>query len=51
MAWGEAGTAYGESGLVGSAIQINMEAHKGPYVEDGNFMKGPSPLPCEFGGV
>ena len=21
--------------------QINMEAHKGPYIEDGNLIKGP----------
>ena len=31
--------------------QINMEAHIGPYIEDSGLVRGPSPLPCEFGGV
>ena len=26
--------------------QINMEADKGPYIEDSSLIKGPSPLPC-----
>ena len=30
---------------------INIEAHKGPYIEDSNLVKGPSPLPCQFEGV
>ena len=30
---------------------INMEAHIGPYIEDSSLVRGPSPLPCSFGGV
>ena len=31
--------------------QINMEAHRGPYIEDSSLEGGSSPLPCNFGGV
>ena len=31
--------------------QINTEAHRGPCIEDGSYIVGPSPLPCLFGGV
>ena len=28
-----------------------MEAHKSPCIEDSSHIRGPSPLPCSFGGV
>ena len=33
--------------------QSNMEAQRGPFVEDGSLKKeqGPSSLTCQFGGV
>ena len=38
---------------VGSSTlpQSSMEAHRGPYLEDSSLLRGPSPLPCYFGGV
>ena len=30
---------------------IIMEAHRGPLIEQGSLLKGPSPLLCEFEGV
>ena len=31
--------------------KIDMEAHTGPCTEDSSLIRGPSPLPCCFGGV
>ena len=36
---------------LGTLPQIHMEAHRGSYIEDSSLVRGPSPLPCEFGGV
>ena len=30
---------------------VAMEAHRGPCIEDNSLTVGPSPLPCQFGGV
>ena len=31
--------------------QINMEAHRGRHAKDASPERGPSPLPCQLGGV
>ena len=42
----------GSCGLGADTLpQINMEAHRGPYIEDSSLVRGSSPLPCEFWGV
>ena len=34
------------SHCLGTLPQINMEAHRGPYMEESSLIVGSSPLPC-----
>ena len=36
----------GMDGVIDTLLQINMEAQRGPCVEDSSFERGSFPLPC-----
>ena len=40
-----------ETNRTSNGCKINMEAHRGSYMEDSSLIRGPSPLPCQFGVV